>query len=148
MRVLNIVLGMISLIGLIIGILILLPAISEQQKPACDNMSARNTVTHSYTPIFSTGDGTAVRGSFFLGCGRIDTYMVYLFYTGDDKNGFQRQMIDSRNVYIFRDSDNPYMLKKTTWKMMPLSPAGSMCTPVDIVELHVPKDTINRDVDL
>ena len=132
----------IALIGILIMFFVVFPSISKEQQPWCENLSP---TVHSIEPIYSTQDGTAVEGSFFLGTGYIDTYMTYLFYTGDDIGGFQRQMIRADNVYIFRDSDAPYMKKETRWITTPIS-GVSVCTPTDIVELHIPKNTLIKDI--
>lgn len=120
-------------------------AVEKEQTPMCESFEDK---VLSITPIYSVEDDTAVEGSFFLGCGRIDTYMTYLFYTGDDTNGFQRQVIDATNVYVYRDSEVPQMIKKRVMRMkvIDVMTQTKMCSPVDIIELHVPKNTLIQDV--
>lgn len=143
------ILSIFTLIGGLVAIFIVFPwimnDISEKQTPLCESFEDK---VISITPIYSVKDDTAIEGSFFLGCGRIDTYMTYLFYTGDDTNGFQRQMIDATNVYVYRDSETPQMIKKRVWKMkvMDTMTKTKVCSPVDIIELHVPKNTLIQDV--
>ena len=121
------------------------PYISEQQAPVCSSL---HEIIHSDTPIYSTQDGTATEGSFFLGCGYINTYLVYFVYTGDDINGFKREMIRADNVVIFRDSVTPHMIEKTVYKMTVMDAMTQIkgCLPNDVIELHVPKNTLIKDV--
>jgi len=146
---LGLILAIFSLICSLIVIFIVFPwiinNISEQQTSSCE--SFKNKII-SVTPIYSVKDDTAVEGSFFLGCGRIDTYMTYLFYTGDDTNGFQRQTIDATNVYVYRDSETPQMIKKRVMRMKAIDTMTQtkVCLPIDIIELHVPKNTLIQDV--
>ncbi len=142
-----IVLGIVVAIGISAALCIFcfstINLIATEQTPVCENFSP---IINSIVPIYSTEDGTAVKGDFFLGCGHIKTYTVYLFYTGDDTHGFQRQMIDSSNVRIFRDAESPYMVKKMIYGMEPMYPAGAVCQPKNIVELHILKDTLIKDI--
>ena len=146
--VLKLVYFLTPIITLAIALLVLfvvLPNITEQQKPICDEMKDKVT---SYTPIYSTEDGTAVRGSFFLGSGRVNSYMVYYFYTGDDANGFQRKMLDAQNTYVFQDSETPYMLTKTKYGMTPMDALIQVkgCLPIEVNELHVPNNTLIKEM--
>ena len=140
---------LISIILIIMSISVIIPRvmniIATEQTPMCESFEDK---VISITPIYSTKDDTAVEGSFFLGCGRINTYMTYLFYTGDDTNGFQRQMIDATNVYVYRDSDVPQMIKKRVIRMEVVDTVTQtrVCSPVDIIELHVPKNTLIQEV--
>jgi len=113
------------------------------QSPICANLTTEPIIYN--IPIYSVEDNTAISGTFFLGCGRINTKLVYIYYTGDDVNGFQRQMIDSTNVYIFRDTDKPYIIKKIKYVMTPMPPI-SACLPNDMYEIHVPKDTLIKEM--
>lgn len=124
---------------------VVLPYMSEQQKPICSKM---HEIIQSDVPIYSTVDGTATEGSFFLGCGYINTYLVYFVYTGDDINGFKREMIRADNVVVFRDSDVPHMIKKTVYKMTVMDALTQVkgCLPNEVIELHVPKNTLIKDV--
>jgi hypothetical protein len=130
-------------------IFVLMPMImgnvEKEQTPMCESFEDK---VISITPIYSVKDDTAIEGSFFLGCGRIDTYMTYLFYTGDDTNGFQRQMIDATNVYVYRDSETPQMIKKRVMRMkvIDVMTQTKMCSPIDIIELHVPKNTLIQEM--
>ena len=135
----------IPLAMIIIAIFVVLPYISDQQKPMCSQM---HEIIQSDVPIYSTEDGTATEGSFFLGCGYINTYLVYFVYTGDDINGFKREMIRADNVVVFRDSVVPHMIKKTVYKMTVMDALTQVkgCLPNDIIELHVPKNTLIKDV--
>jgi len=141
-RLLSLIIAMIPLSFALLALFFVLPNITESQKPICDQMIDKVT---SYTPIYSTEDGTAVRGSFFLGIGRVDTYMVYYFYTGDDVNGFQRKMLDAQNTYVFQDSETPYMLTKIKYRMTPMD-ALIQCLPTEVNELHVPKNTLIKEM--
>jgi hypothetical protein len=136
---------LITIVILIFMFVIFLPYISEQQKPMCSSM---HEIIISDVPIYSTQDGTATEGSFFLGCGYINSYLVYFVYTGDDINGFKREMIRADNVVVFRDSNVPHMIKKTVYKMTVMDILTQMkgCLPVDVIELHVPKNTLIKDV--
>lgn len=135
----------IPLAMIIIAIFVVLPYISEQQKPMCSQI---DEIIHSDVPIYSTEDDTATEGSFFLGCGYINTHLVYFVYTGDDINGFKREMIRADNVVVFRDSVVPHMIKKTVYKMtvMDVMTQFKGCLPNEIIELHVPKNTLIKDV--
>jgi hypothetical protein len=116
--------------------------VMNEMKPVCNQIKDK---TLSDVPIYSTEDGTAVEGSFFLCSGYIDTYLVYFFYTGDDTNGFQRQMQRAEQTYIFRDSEIPHMVTKIKYKMTPVTPV-SMCAPITVYEIHVPRNTLIEDV--
>ncbi len=133
------------IIMIILVFVVVFPYISEQQKPMCSQM---DEIIHSDVPIYSTEDGTATEGGFFLGCGYINTYLVYFVYTGDDINGFKREMIRADNVVVFRDSNVPHMIKKTVYKMTVMDAMTQVkgCLPNDIIELHVPKNTLIKDV--
>ena len=124
---------------------VVFPFISEQQTPMCSQM---HETIQSDVPIYSTEDGTATEGSFFLGCGYINTYLVYFVYTGDDIDGFKREMIRADNVVVFRDSVIPHMVKKTVYKMTVMDAMTQVkgCLPNEIIELHVPKNTLIKDV--
>jgi hypothetical protein len=117
----------------------------EQQTPLCSSLKE---IIQSDVLIYSTEDGTATEGGFFLGCGYINTYLVYFVYTGDDINGFRREMIRADNVVVFRDSVVPHMIKKTVYKMTVMDAMTQVkgCLPNEIIELHVPKNTLINDV--
>jgi hypothetical protein len=144
-RLLSLIIAMIPLSFALLALFFVIPNITEQQRPICDQMIYKVT---SYTPIYSTEDGTAIRGLFFLGSGRVDTYMVYYFYTGDDVNGFQHKMLDAQNTYIFRDSETPYMLTKIKYRMSPMDELIQVrgCLPIEVNELHVPNDTLIKEM--
>jgi hypothetical protein len=145
----NLLRGIIILIlpiaGLIFGIFAL-NAIMVEQTPVCEGLNEEHGGIISSVPIYSTEDGTAIRGDFFLGCGRIETYLVYYYYTGDDVTGFHRQMMEATdNVAIFRDSEIPRLVTRRKYQMMPMPPT-SVCQPVMVYEFHIPKDTLIKDV--
>jgi len=144
-RLSSLIIAMIPLAIALLVLFFVLPNITEQQKPICDEMQDKVT---SYTPIYSTEDGTAVRGSFFLGSGYVYSHMVYYFYTGDDVNGFQRQMLDAKDTYIFQDSETPYMLTKIKYRMTPVDNMIQIqgCLPTTVNELHVPKNTLIKEM--
>ena len=142
----NLLIGVVIPTVLIIFMFVIVfPYISNLQTPVCSSM---HEIIHSDVPIYSTEDGTATEGSFFLGCGYINTYLVYFVYTGDDINGFKRQMIRADNVVVFRDSVVPHMVKKTVYKMRVMDAITQVkaCLPNDVIELHVPKNTLIKDV--
>jgi hypothetical protein len=121
--------------------LIVIPNIEDAHRDVCPQFKER---IQSDIQIYSVKDGTAIDGHFILGSGYIRTNLVYYFYTGDDTNGFQRQMLDSPNVYVFRDSDVAHLIKKTKFKMTTMDALTGLkgCLPNEIYELHVPKDTL------
>lgn len=128
----------------IFGAFYALSAIGDAQRPLCGTLPS---TVHSYTPIYSVENDLAVQGSFFLGIGRVNSYPVYIFFTGDDKNGFQRKMLDATNVFVFRDTETPYLIRKTIYKMTPMPPT-EICTPNEIYELHIPENTLIKEVEL
>ena len=142
----NIFLGLLfPLIFIFIASVVVIPSIIEQQTSMCSEM---HEIIHSDVLIYSTEDGTAIEGEFFLGCGYINTYLVYFVYTGDDINGFEREMIPADNVVVFRDSEVPHMVKKTVYKMRVMDVMTQIkgCLPGEVIELHVPKNTLIKDV--
>lgn len=136
---------LVPVVMLIFVFAVIFPLVSNQQAPMCSSM---HEIIKSDVLIYSTEDGTATEGTFFLGCGYINTYMVYFIYTGDDVNGFKREMIRADNVVVFRDSVVPHMVKKTVYKMTVMDEMTQFkgCLPVQIIELHVPKNTLIKDV--
>lgn len=136
---------LIPVVILIFASAVLLPYMEEQQTPLCSSLKE---IIQSDVLIYSIEDGTATDGSFFLGCGYINTYLVYFVYTGDDSNGFKREMIRADNVVVFRDSVVPHMIKKTVYKMTVMDAMTQVkgCLPNEIIELHVPKNTLIKDV--
>lgn len=144
-RVFGVTFPLISIIALLFAIFVVLPTISDSQGEVCSSFEDK---IQSDVLIYSTEDGAATEGSFFLGCGYINTYLVYFVYTGDDINGFKREMIRADNVVVFRDSNVPHMIKKTVYKMTVADAMTQikMCLPNDIIELHVPKNTLIKDV--
>lgn len=142
--------------GLLVGIIIsfaavyilafvVFPGVNDEMTPVCKNFTSR---VHSDVPIYSTEDGTYVHGEFFLGIGRVDTYPAYYFYTGDDTNGFQRQMLktDVTNVVVFRDAPVPYKIEKTEYRMVSQGMGVEICSPVSVTELHVPANTTIKEM--
>ena len=136
---------LIPVVAIIFVFTVVFPYMSAQQAPVCSSL---HEIIHSDVPIYSTEDGTATEGNFFLGCGYINTYLVYFVYTGDDVNGFKREMIPADNVVVFRDSNVPHMIKKTVYKMTVMDTITQVkgCLPNDVIELHVPKNTLIKDV--
>jgi len=145
LSVLNLFIALIPIASLVFAFVVVIPAITDNQKDVCSSLKEN---IQSDVPIYSTQDGTATEGSFFLGCGYINTYLVYFVYTGDDINGFKREMIRADNVVVFRDSVVPHMIKKTVYKMTVMDTMTQVkgCLPNDIIELHVPKNTLIKDV--
>jgi hypothetical protein len=141
----NFAILLISVVVIIFVFTAVFPYMSAQQAPVCSSL---HEIIQSVTPIYSTEDGTATEGNFFLGCGYINTYLVYFVYTGDDINGFKREMIRADNVVVFRDSVVPYMIKKTVYKMTVVDAMTQVkgCLSNDVIELHVPKNTLIKDV--
>jgi hypothetical protein len=142
------IINLLFAIAILVGIAFMMsyiPHASDEQRPICTNLTPN---IHSDVPIYSTQDGSAVSGAFFLGIGRVDTYPAYYFYTGDDVNGYQKQILNTAyyNVDVYQDSGYPHMIKKTKYKMVKQSGIIDICTPVEIIELHVPKNTLIKDI--
>ena len=148
--------GKFNLIGCVISLgipifliaftfLVVFPNIQQTQSEICPSFKE---IIHSDIPIYSTEDGTMVEGTFFLGCGYVQTKLAYFFYAGNDINGYQRQMLDASNVYVFRDSGVPHLVKKTKYKMTLMDQISQLhgCLPVEIYEMHIPKDTLIKEV--
>lgn len=94
------------------------------------------------TWITSLQDLWSTSGSFFLGSGGISENAVYVYYTGDNKEGYSLATVPASQTKIFMDTnDRPYLLKKRVF----VRDNPIMCSLEIRYELHVPENTIVKE---
>jgi hypothetical protein len=92
-------------------------------------------------------DGTSVQGSFFLGSGQIDQQPVFYYYRKEG-TGFKFDHQDADASTVFEDSQQPYMLIRTS-VCNDRSWVWTACTKGSpSYEFHVPAGSVLRQVNL
>lgn len=108
--------------------------------------------TISETSIFSLETGSAVSGSFFLGCGNINDNTYYYYYSLSPNGGYALKRIETDRSTIFMDvigTQSPYIKEVG---MQSISCSDSMTDTEciskysyqfnSVYEVHVPLGTI------
>ena len=93
MAVINGVVG--ALIGLFISVII---------SAIVDEKAEKETYIYKEEPIYALSDNESIEGSFFLGSGRINGDMKYVFIA-EEENGKIMKDINAGNTYIIEDDD-------------------------------------------
>ena len=119
-------------------------------RPTCDELSTgRLDRNVSSIPVVSLKDDWMVSGDFFLGRGHIEEKSVYVFYTGNDEEGFSLQKLPVDNTKIFMDDpESPYLLTKNVLRCVRDATGMMMPTFTTKYEFHVPNGTIIKDYKL
>lgn len=101
--------------------------------------------------IFAITDNVGTSGQFYLGSGRVQSYMYYFYVTENDDGGKMMHQISSSFVPIYEDEqDNPYIV--TYYKRVSDPVVRFFCITSESVctEIHIPPKSIqyNFNVDL
>lgn len=93
-----------GMIGVLVGLFVWLIG--------CAVITPTEPVVTDTLPIYAMSDTMGVEGSFFLGCGDVDSEMKYVYAEETDK-GIKIKTLDADNAYIkyINEGEEPYIEK-------------------------------------
>ena len=109
------------------------------------------TWQYAATPLVNLADGSQTSGSFFLGSGTIDDQAVYSYYVRFADGHAEQRTTPVSGVKVYDNSDDPRVVaeeKCVSFAEWFLPCELSFNNDADVVELHIPKNSITRDFTL
>ncbi|MDD3019824.1 MAG: hypothetical protein PHX61_02435 [Alphaproteobacteria bacterium] len=113
------------------------------------NSYSQSTPVITNESIYSLTSGSGVQGSFFLGCGNVNSIMYYEFYSKSG-DAYYISKVPADGTAVYMDENQAPYLKTTTWIYTIHHPDGKITgggkdySQGVKYELHVPSETIKQ----